>query len=427
MTRRSLFAMLVASCCAGLPQASRAQFSIVPDLAATPRPSPWAFLPGVVFGYDSFGQSYNIAERDTLDLVDELSGRVVAAIEHRGRTHFGLKNSFGLGQQATRNDSWIQFGIGRGDLQLRAEQELHYKAYANDADFAESSDYLAGISRVGLAWELAPRWRVRLDDRFEWTDFERPTLYSYDYWLHDGTATLEHQYGVFSTVSAGYGYGVRSVPDSTVIDFHRHVFRADWVHEAGRHDLGLGQRLERRLYRDPSVRSHTWDWDVDLYASVRLHPRVRLRPEYRAEILEHDFPDSVYTDSVDQSVEMLVEGDVSRSTTLALGPRAEFRRTAAGFDRSYNQLGLKGVVTFTLRSTLWLQFSEEIGQREHLAGETLFFTDYIYNWSTLYLTWNPLPRLGLDLYFTIAPEVHEYGEDDNTLLLLSTSLTYGWR
>jgi hypothetical protein len=160
---------------------------------------------------------------------------------------------------------------------------------------------------------------------------------------------------------------------------------------------------------------------------LRLHPRVRLRPEYRAEILEHDFPDSVYTDSVDQSIEMLVEGDVSRSTTLALGPRAEFRRTAAGFDRSYNQLGLKGVVTLTLGSTLWLQFTEEVGQREHLAGEALFFTDYIYNWSTLYLTWNPLPRLGLDLYFTVAPEVHEYGEDDNTLLLLSTSLTYGWR
>jgi hypothetical protein len=112
---------------------------------------------------------------------------------------------------------------------------------------------------------------------------------------------------------------------------------------------------------------------------------------------------------------------------IAIGPRAEFRRTSGGIDRPYNQWGLKGSVTWTVGSKLWLQFSDEIGVRTHLAGDTLLFSDYVFNWSSLYLTWEPLRRLAFDLFFSLEPEDHDDQDDNTTTLLLSTSLTYGFR
>lgn len=403
------------------------QESLFPGLGAGATPSRWRFFPGVVVGYDSFGQQYSLAERETLDLVDEVSGRLITSLEHHGTVRFGIKNSFGVGQQATRDDAWIDLAIGTGALQFRTAQELHYKAYAGNADFAESSDYLTGITRATALWRPTPEWRLRLDNRLEWTDFAFPTYYSYDYQVNDVSAAVEREYGLFSLLAVGYGYGARSVPDSSVIDFRRHVFRATWDHVYRGNEVSLIQRVERRLYRDPNVRSDLIDLDSEVRTRVRLHPRVRLRPAYRATVVEHDRPDSIYSDATEQSIEVLVEGDVSRSTVLALGPRAEFRRAGPGYDRAYNQWGVRGEVTVTLGTTLWLQFSDELGQRKHLAGEELFFTDYIYNWSTLYASWNPFPRLGFDAYVSVAPEVHEYGEDNTTMLLVSTSVTYGWR
>ncbi len=106
---------------------------------------------------------------------------------------------------------------------------------------------------------------------------------------------------------------------------------------------------------------------------------------------------------------------------------AEFRRTRAGIDRAYNQWGLSGSVTFALGSTLWLQFTDEVGVREHLAGDDLLYSDFAFNWSTLYLTWQPLPRLGFDLFASLNPENHADDLNDTTTLLLSASATYGFR
>jgi hypothetical protein len=268
---------------------------------------------------------------------------------------------------------------------------------------------------------------VRLEDRFEWARYEEPSPFSWNYGLNDVLAFVDREYALFSRLSLGYGFGSRSVPDSTEIDYHRHVARLDWEHELGNHDLQIEQRVERRLYGDPRVRSDYVDWTGRFAGRADLHPKLRLRPEYAAQVVGYDTPDSIYSDYSEQAAELLLEGDAGRSTILALGPRAEFRRTRDSFDRPYNQWGLKGSVTYTMDTRLWLQFTNEVGTRQHLAGDNLFFTDYLFNWSTLYLAWNPLPRLGFDLFFALNPELHDHREDDSTLILISTSLTYGWR
>ena len=252
--------------------------------------------------------------------------------------------------------------------------------------------------------------------------------YSLDYTLHDAGAEVERVYGIFSSLRAAYTYGTRSVPDSTAIAYRRHLVVAEWNHEIGPHSLGLEQRLERRLYHDPSARSHFLDYDATLSLGLALQPRLRLRPSYRADLISYDTPDhSLFSDSSDQTLEVLLEGDASEWTTLALGPRAEFRRTESDLDRAYNQWGLKGTVSFLSGPSLWIQFTDEVGVREHLAGDVTISTDYVYNWSTLYVSWQLLQRLGFDLYFSISPESHKDNANDTTTILLSTALTYGWR
>ena len=142
--------------------------------------------------------------------------------------------------------------------------------------------------------------------------------------------------------------------------------------------------------------------------------------------MHYDTPDSIYAQATEQSVEMLLEGDLSESTTLALGPRAEFRRVASSIDRAYNQWGLKGSVTFLDGTRFWIQFTDEVGVRKHLAGDATLYSDYVFNWSTLYLTWEPMQRLQLDLFFSLDPETHDDKTNDTTTILVSTALTYGW-
>jgi hypothetical protein len=339
-----------------------------------------------------------------------------------------VRNTFGLGQEAFRDDFVARLERPLGNaFELRVQQDLRYKDYSARADDVFASDYLEGTSRGSALWRLSPAWRLRVDERFEWAWFDSTDRYNYRYRLQDAGGEIERQYGLFSSVRAGYSYGTRSVPDSAAIDYRRHVAIAGWQHDLGRHGLGVEHRLERRRYGDVRARSHFWDYDGAVDGRIELHERLRLRPAVRGTWTRYDRPDSLWSDATEESAELLVEGDVSTATVLAIGPRAEFRRTAGGIDRAYNQWGLKGSVTVALGSTLWLQFTDEVGVREHLAGDDLLYSDYTFNWSTLYLTWQPVPRLGLDLFCSVNPESHEDELNDTTTLLLSAALTYGWR
>ena len=378
--------------------------------------------------YDSFGQRYVVTDADTFDVFDELSARLHTTFDRQGRTKIHLQNMFSYGQEATRNDLVARFERAVSNrLELRAQQDLRYKAYVRNSHNAFSSNYLVGTTRGSALLRPAPGWRLRLDDRFEWAAFDSTNRYNYNYHMNDAGGEIEHEYGIFSNLHAGYTYGTRSVPDSAAIDYRRHIAIAGLQQDVGRNSLGLENRLERRRYGDPRVRSPFWEYDGALTGRVELHRQVRLRPEFRGIVMHYDRADSIWSNSTQQSVEMLVESDASGNAVLAIGPRGEFRRTTSAVDRAYNQWGLKGSVTYTLRNALWLQFTDEAGLRRHFAGDSLLYSDYSFNWSTLYLSWQPLPRFGCDVFFSLNPESHQDKTNDTTTLLLSTSFTYGWR
>ena len=118
------------------------------------------------------------------------------------------------------------------------------------------------------------------------------------------------------------------------------------------------------------------------------------------------------------------------STIIGIGPRIESRRTSSLFERSYDQLGLKGTISVFAGSTFWMQFTNEIGVRKHLRGTTDsedFFTDYIFNWTTVYLSWRMFPSASLDTFLSLNPESHEDAANNTTTLLLSSSLTWHLR
>jgi hypothetical protein len=391
-----------------------------------PRPG-WRFLPSAAFTYDSFGQRYVVADEDTLDLVDEFGGRLMTTLEHVGRTQVQIRNTFGMGQEATRNDLQLRAQRGFGRLDLRLDNELRFKAYQPGSEYVLSSDYRIGSVRATATWTPGGGLRARLHQRYERADFVRRTRYNYDYSLLDLGLDVERSWGFLSNALGSYTWGRRVVPDSSAIDYTRHLILADWDQDVGPHGLRLDQRLERRLYGDPTVRSHFWDWEGGLGLRLAAHPKIRLRPAYRAALMRFDAPDSLDSNASEQSLELLVEGDVSERTVLAVGPRGEFRRTTSDIDRAYNQWGLVGTLSFLAGTRFWIQFSEEIGSRRHLAGDETFYTDYLFNWTTLYLSWEPLRRLTLDVFFSLNPENHTDSTDDSTTLLLSTSVTYGLR
>ncbi|UCE04029.1 MAG: hypothetical protein JSW67_07620 [Candidatus Latescibacterota bacterium] len=392
-----------------------------------PAATSWSFRPTVALAYDTFGQSYTISEVDTLDLVDEASARLVATLLHRGRTHFEVRNALGLGQEATRNDLFVNLRRQLGALDLRIINDLHYKAYRPRSDFQLSSDYITNSARVIAALSLSPAWRLRLEDRFETARFASRTRYNYDYTRNDVGAEIEKRWGIFSSMRLGYTYGGRSVPDSLAIGYQRQRVHVGLTQGFGSHLLVVEQMFERRTYRIPTVRSHFFDTAGRLSASLSLSEKVRLRPEYRAVVTLYDRPDSVYSSANEHVTELILERDLSARATLGVGPRAEFRRTQSSFDRPYDQFGIHGMISYIAGSDFWVEFSNELGVRSHLGAGDRFLTDFVYNWTTLYLSYRFASALTFDLFFSLTPENHSDSRYDTTTILASTALTWALR
>lgn len=416
---RTLLVVGVVLAIAAAPGASTAQ-SIL-DLQPSPRG--WSFHPSLGVGYDSFGQTYTISDRDTLDLVNEVTGRLLTTLRYRGTTSFELKNNFGLGPDATRNDLRLSLRRPFERFELRWTHDAHYRGYRDTSDYDLSSDYLTNISRLTGTWSPAPAWRLRLTERVELANFAERTRYNYDYWRNDLGSELERRWGLLSSLRVGYTFGNRSVPDSTQIDYTRHIGTAGLYQAFGPHTLNFQNFAERRLYGDPSVRSHYVDYQGTISGSVVLLHDLRLRPMYEARVTAFDQPDSVYTDATEQSVELLLEKDLNARATLGIGPRGEYRRTQSEFDRPYNQYGVKGTVSY-LSGPLWIQFTNELGTRSYFAGSDLLYTDYVFNWSTLYLSYTLRRALTFDLYFSVGPESHDNERDNTTTILVSSALSW---
>jgi len=402
----------------------------LPALSFATPSSGWAWNTNLAFLYDSFGQRYEIADEDTLDLVDEMSSNLMLQLMRRGRTNVELRNTFGLGEEALRNDF---FGALRHDwtrFDLRIEEDFRYKNYNENTAYTLSSTYWVSRSRARLRWSLSDAWRLAFDERWEFTEVQDRSRYNYDYRRADHGIELQRNFGFFSSVRGGYLYGTRAVPDSSVIDFERHAVTFSWLQEFGRHTLSMDHIVERRLYGDPNVRSHYRDWQGNVAMTLAVQERLRLRPLYRVWTVHYDQPDSVFADADEHSLEVLLEGDLGPHTTLGVGPRAELRRTQSAFERSYDQLGVKGTVAVFAGSRFWMQFTNELGVRKHLPGpldEAGFFTDYIFNWTTLYLSWRFLQSASLDSFLSLNPESHEDAANNTVTVLFSGSLTWHLR
>lgn len=403
---------------------------LLPTLGPAPQASGWVWGSSVAFLYDSFGQRYEIANRDTLDLVNEMSGNLVLRFDRLGRTGINLRNTFGYGEEAVRNDFLGSLRRQWGRLDLRLEEDFRYKNYSSQSAFTLSSTYWVSRSRVQLRWALSESWRLAVDERWEVTEVQDRTRFNYDYRRADHGVELQHNFGFFSMLRGGYIFGTRAVPDSSVIDYERHALTVGWLQELGRHSFSMDQIFERRSYGDPRVRSEYVDWQGNISATIALRDKLRLRPVYRIWLVNYDHPDSVFANGSEQSFEVLLEGDLGPRAILGVGPRAETRRSESLFERSYDQLGVKGSISVFAGTRFWMQFTNEIGVRKHLPVTTDsqdFFTDYIFNWTTLYLSWRFLRQASLDSFLSLNPESHEDAANNTTTLLMSASLTWHLR
>jgi hypothetical protein len=426
MTRtvRGLPALAVVVClCVAAPLDAQDLATPASALAA---PVQWRFEPSVGITYDSYGQRYELADEDTLDLVDEMSGQVIASLRRAGQTRVELKNTFSYGEEAARDDFVFMLDRNSRRFDLHVQNDTRYKTYRALSEYSLSSDYLLNTSRVVLTAHLQPQLHLRLDERFEIARVAERNRYNYDYTRNDVGIELDRRWALFSGLRGGYTFGHRTVPDSTAIDYTRHIGTATWNQEIRSGAFGLEQQVERRLYGDPRVRSHSLDWRTTLTSNAPLAARIRLRPEYRAWILRYDRPDSVYADTDDHTLELLGEFDLNDRTTLGVGPTGALHRSNGVFEADYEQVGLKGSISY-LSARLWLQFSNEFGFRAHGVADDDFYTDYVFNWTTLFVSYEFLSRTTFDLFFSLNPENHEDQRNNTTTLLLSGSLTLALR
>ena len=325
---------------------------------------------------------------------------------HAGRVQEHVRD----GQQTTRDDLLWRIpqpasGAHRAPRRAGAAlPRLHPRTPTSCCRATTSADI------AGAAADAArrPHWRLRLPGPLRMDDFRfhEPAVTTTTIARNDVGAEVERQYGL--CLARRPRLCLRTAERA---GFDRHRL------PAARRDRRLAarprppRRADRTAARTPPVSRSEPPQSLarllrrPVRASWRCTRRVRLRPRIpRQRVCAYDQPDSVCTRTPPSNrsnccrrrrVAATDPGARTARRIPAQRQRASIAPTTSG--------GSQGSVTYTLGGTLWLQFTDEVGLA-HAPGRRRPAVHRLpFNWSTLYLAWKPLPRLGIDLFFELDP------------------------
>ncbi len=219
----------------------------------------WRF--SLASGFDTYAQTYFLAEEDTSEVITEASIRLVArgASPRRVRHRWLLRPEIAFGTEVMRErlDFDYRFQPDSTRARLRLEGSWSGRQYVGGTDYSLSSDsreargsarwYVpAGGERTGELRLLGRRLRYRIPSLLE-VDHDRIGAFAY---LRNGILA-ERRWNV------GLGVLRRTHPDSSAIDRTRAAAEIEYDGrgwEGG--GLYLRHRSERRWIRDPAAKSH---------------------------------------------------------------------------------------------------------------------------------------------------------------------------
>ncbi len=391
-------------------------------------------------GYEYISTDYYLLSEDTLiidpDSLESLKLTSDASNEFSilGKLRYKTKlsdlfdlniyNRTSLSTESFRNNLDIRLQAGA----FRLYNYLNLRNLdSGDDQSGLNRDYINNSTSLIFNPDLGRGFELEMKNAFEFTRYDQPSGYYYDYNYNKFNLELTKNFGFEGRLTAGYRNDTKRVSDSSRLEFDRHVFRFSAEYSPG-YKFRLYIDNEYALKdskKDGGLEDHSLE-NLILSAFYRPSALLSFKLYSELEYSDYDVEDFVYYDLLYMRNDFEFCVTVNESLELKMIPHYRFYSAGnAEFDdQDYDEYSIEPGFEYNLGFELWLDASFEIGKRKYPGQESGILTDHNLYILDLLLDASISDNLRFNLLGSIDWERHQEKTDNTTLYLISTSLEY---
>lgn len=391
-------------------------------------------------GYDLLSQEYfegseSSLVEDTLEAwsrhieyVSSLKGLVNLTYKPLKGRKLELRGNYEQADDFWKTRAYGDFRPSFGPWQLDISGNLETRSVTDDStDFGDS--YWRMDLRTKLKRPVSSSMKAYVQGRAEKVDFATGSQLSYDYSLLSGKLGFEKTLANFSYLQADFSLSKRKVPTSSDLDYIAECLNLYFtgLYPTGEFDVTVS--ATNKDYNQPENEGDYRLLQLDGRSKLYLASSVFAKPMLELDQTYFD-PDDSINGNYGRRELALLAGFETDLLSLAVGPQAEqFSRD--GSDELLNETYLEvgGRLDFSIQTDfkkavqLFSILDGEAGRRDYeYPGE--FLSDFYFQRLDLIGTLFLGPNLTFNLLTSVEWEWHESEQDNSSLYLISSSLTY---
>ncbi|MEW6050544.1 MAG: hypothetical protein AB1644_05720 [Candidatus Zixiibacteriota bacterium] len=372
-------------------------------------------------GVDSFLTGWSLKT----NYLDDFRGMLELRMSSSDFRKLDLRAVYEQGSEKLRLKLYPAWRPKLGQFKLDASGELDWRnRYRGEVEPGDS--YLSGTGRAKLKLPIDERFTLWVQGQGELVRFADPSAVAFDYQRFGGKLGTDLFAGL-SLASLDVFYLARNVTDSGDLNYANFGLEAAWLALASRGDIDLAARLERKDYQrlDRS----------DDYSRLEFGGRGKLllgsgwfgRPEIEFEanwFNAEDLVNSNYT----KTTASVVAGYGFDGLEVGLGPEMEWLTMAQDSlqdGEDYLETGGKGTIDYSKLGRFFGTLDYHLGYRR-LTNPSDLQTSFTYQRLNLIGDWRVVGGFNFNILLGLEWEWHTRAEDNNRLVLLSSSLTYAF-
>ncbi|MGB2989787.1 MAG: hypothetical protein WBC98_07485, partial [Candidatus Zixiibacteriota bacterium] len=192
--------------------------------------------------------------------------------------------------------------------------------------------------------------------------------------------------------------------------------------------LRLENELDRKTFSKPGGVDDFWEDRFTFGLSRKIHDRFELLFRNEFEVLSYDVEDEINFDYFENRFSAGLEYELSDGLEVAGEPEwVTFSSLKRDFqDYNYYQYAFSLSLDLSRSTQLWLSLEDKFGRRNYKSDQNPFYTDYLLNQISLFLDAELGSHLGFNLMLSVDSEWHDSKEDNLTVFLISSELTYSF-
>jgi len=390
-------------------------------------------------GYDYFSSDYYLLTTDTLAIT-------VDSLESLKRSSDATKELFLIGQidykyklsNSARIESYSRASISdhlfRGNIDLNLNLgalrlENYFNLRNSDESETTGQDYLINQTTLRFHPHLGSGIYLRIKNAFEFTRYDNPEGYFYNYNYNKLNLALEKDYGFDGQVSLGYRIDNKIVSDSTRLEYDRHVILLYAEYSPG---YTFSFRLDNEYYIKDSKKEDNLDDEKleNLELTINYRPSSIIDVKYygQFEYTAYDTQDLAFFDQYYFKNKISIALSLTPELELSLTPHFRTLRAvdSVNCNQDFTEFSIEPGLQYMLGTSLWLDLSYEFGRRNYPHQSEGTLTDHSVNRLNFLFNAGIGNHLSLNLISAVDWERHDLKEDNTTLYLISSSIEYAF-